>query len=1214
MLQLQRGIHKSGSKAANFKILIVLVVSLFLPMSVLAAAPVFTVNGPFAVMENSSTGTSVGQVVATEATSYAITAGNGTGSGAFSIDNSGSIRVADGTQLDFEVTPQFTLTVTATNGDGTTPTTVIVNVQNTNDPPQMDQGIYEFSINENLPDDSLVGTVSATDNDSGDTVVYSLVPGPVTAFAIDSDDGEVRISDTDQIDFESGTTMYTIYVLASDGGLSDIAPVVITINDANDAPVAVADGPYAATEDTLLNVSVVGNGVLANDTDQDEDPVDTLTAVLDTQATNGTVNLNGDGTFTYMPNSQFDGTDSFTYHANDGAADSNTVTVTINVTGTNDNPTANNDTYATNEDTALNVTLVEEGVLDNDTDPEDDSLSVTGSDPTSTMGATVSVNADGTFSYDPTGSATIQALDAGDPTADSFTYTISDGDTGTDTGTVTINLTGVNDAPTATNDGTYNATEDTTLNINAAAGVLANDADVDADDVGNLTAVINTTTSHGSLTLNPDGSFSYTPGSNYNGSDSFTYFANDGTVNSSSATVTISVASQNDAPDAVDDGFTVDENSSGNSLMVLGNDSDPDNPAEVLTITAVDNPTTQSGTATINGSSISYTPQAGFVGDDTFTYTIEDSTGLDDTATVTVTVRNVNEDPIIDQSSPETIVIDEDGTLTPLLNLTASDGDTGDTLTWTIFDQGNVGTASFSGGNSGTSVNVDYAPNANINGADSFVVRVSDGNGGTDDITVNVTINETNDDPSAFDDYPNVNEQTSNNTLYPLLNDTIYPDTGETLSISAVGPTDNGGTVSIVGGVGGTSLSYTPDVSFIGTETFTYTISDGRSGTATATVHVSVEDVNYSPEITEGTSTNVTMDEDGSPTPFSLTLNATDPDADSITWSIVSQAMHGTASASGTGTSKAISYTPTANYNGTDSFIVRVNDGNGGLDSITVNVTIDPVNDDPTAVSDDKATPPETAVTVYVLDNDTDPEEDSLTITAVTQGSKGTVNHNGTSVTYTPNSGAEGNDTFTYTVSDGNGGSDTGTVTIKLGLYEQFLPMIVNNFVSAPDLVVTSINASDDLIEVVIENQGTQATASGFWVDFYIAPDPAPTHANELWSDIASEGIVWGVDVAIPAGGSLTLSYSTDPGATNLYYSEANSSYSGSLPEGTSVYAQVDSAHVTTTYGGVLETHEILGTTYNNVSAEYIVGTPFSLENGQAAAEAVGQPVALPPR
>jgi Big-like domain-containing protein len=356
------------------------------------------------------------------------------------------------------------------------------------------------------------------------------------------------------------------------------------------------------------------------------------------------------------------------------------------------------------------------------------------------------------------------------------------------------------------------------------------------------------------------------------------------------------------------------------------------------------------------------------------------------------------------------------------------------------------------------------------------------------------------------------------------------------------------------------------------------------------------------------------MDEDGVPTPFSLTLNATDPDGDTITWTLQAQAGVGAASVSGTGNSQAVSYTPNANYYGTDSFIVRVSDGLGGTDSITVNVNIISVNDDPVSQDDTKATSPNSPVTINVLDNDSDPENDTLTITAVTQGSKGTVIHDGTAVTYTPNAGESGSDSFTYTIGDGNGGSSTATVTVQLGLYYTFIPVVSNNYVSAPDLVVTQINASSDLIEVVIENQGTQATADGFWVDFYIAPNPVPTQENELWKDVAKEGIAWGVDTVIQPGTSLTLTYSTAPGAPNLYYSAANSGYSGSLPADTAVYAQVDSAHLNTTYGGVLETHEILGESYNNVSSQYtaVAARPALAET--AVSTIVAEPVALPER
>ena len=829
MSQLNRVSHKSGRRTAVFTprnilfnqatgrksnklnkiVLLVAVFSLFLPMTVFAAAPVFTENGPFSVTENSSTGTYVGQVVATGATSFAITAGNGTGSGAFSIDNSGIIRVLDGTQVNYETSPQFSLTVTATNGDGTTPTTVIINVQNVNDPPQMDQGFYEFTIAENLPNSSLVGTVSATDNDPGDVVVYNIVPGPVTAFAIDSDDGEIRIVDTNQIDFESGTVMYTIYVLASDGGLIDIAPVIITITDANDAPVAVDDGPYNATEDTLLTVSVVANGVLANDTDQDQNPVDTLTAVLDTQAANGTVNLNANGTFTYMPAPQFNGTDTFTYHANDGTDDSESATVTINVSGNNDAPTANDDTYATNEDTTLNVTLPAEGVLNNDTDPENDSLTVTSFDATSSLGAAVSGSADGTFSYDPTGSAAIQALDAGDTTPDTFTYAISDGDTGTDIGTVTVNLTGVNDAPVATADGTYNATEDTLLTINIANGVLANDTDVDADDVGNLTAVLNTDVSNGTLNLSADGSFTYLPDPDYNGPDSFTYFANDGTVNSTSTTVTINVASANDAPvitEGATIGVTMSEDGSPTAFSLTLNATD----ADLDTLTwSISTPATR-GIASVSGTgnskAIGYVPNPNYNGLDSFVVQVSDGTEVD-TITVNVTILAVNDAPVANDDSDVSWATDED----TLLTVTAAsvlDNDTdveNDSLSVSTADTTSAKGATVSVNPDGTfsydpsAASTIQALDAGDSDTDTFNYTLTDGND-TDTATVTIALTGVNDAPVATGDSYNATEDTTLtiNAANGVLDNDTDVDADDANTITAVLDTDvSNGTLTL---------------------------------------------------------------------------------------------------------------------------------------------------------------------------------------------------------------------------------------------------------------------------------------------------------------------------------------------------------------------------------------------------------------------------------
>lgn len=1357
----------TGKKSfAIYKVvLLVLIVSLALPISVFAAPPVFTQTGPFSVSENSSAGSIVGSVAATGATSYAITAGNGTGGGAFTIDNGGVIRVLDGTQLDYEVTPQFTLTVTATNTDGTTQASVTINVQNVNDPPQMDQGFYTFSINENLPDGSLVGAVSATDNDPGDTIIYGILPGPVTAFAIDSDDGEIRIVDTSQINFEAGPTMYTIYVQASDGGLNDIVPVMITITDANDAPVAVDDGPYDATEDVDLVVNLVASGVLANDTDEDPTDAGNLTAVLETDATHGTVALNPDGTFTYDPDPQYDGPDSFTYRASDGTDQSNIATVTIDVVGTNDapvitegvsvavnidedenpvafaltlnatdpegntltwsiltpatngtasasgtgasqiieydpdpdyngtdsfvvrvsdgnggtdditvnvniasqndDPTANDDSFTVAEDSGttpldvlandsmlpdsgetLSITAV--GATDNggtavqngsnidytpaldffgtevftytmgdgngafdtatitvtvtavndDPTANDDSFTVaedSGTTPLDVLvndstapdsGETLSITAVGPTNNGGTAVQNGSSIDY-TPAADFFgtevfTYTIGDGNGGVDTATVTVTVTSVNDAPVIT-DGT-SVTVDMDEDSNPTPFSLTLNATDIEDADSTLIWSIASQGGHGTASASTPGASStinYTPNANYNGTDSFVVQVADGNGGTDTITVNVNIAPQNDDPTANDDSYIVDEQSSGNVLNVLANDSILPDSGETLSITAVGTPD-NGGTAINNGTNIAYTPDPAFIGTEMFTYTISDGNGGTDTATVTVTVQDVNFPPVITEGTSVLVNMDEDSTPTAFsLTLNATDPD-GNTLTWSIFAQGANGTASASG--TGGSKVIGYTPNPNFNGVDSFVVRVSDGNGGTDDITVNVNIAAQNDDPTANDDSFTVNEQSSNNTLNVLANDLIAPDNGETLAITAVGTPDNGGTAVN----NGTNITYTPDLAFIGTETFTYTISDGNGGTDTATVTVIVQDVNFPPVITEGISVGVTMSEDGVPTPFALTLNATDPDGNTLTWSISSPVAHGTASASGTGNSKAINYAPNANYNGTDSFVVQVSDGNGGTDTITVNVTITPQNDAPTAVNDSATTPQNTAVLIYVLSNDDDIDGDTLSVSGVTNGSNGTVINHGTHVEYTPDAAFEGDDTFTYTASDGNGGTSVATVSVNVGKTYVYLPMIIKPGVQAPDLVVQSVTATSDVVEVVIRNQGTVATSTGFWVDFYVNPSVAPTHANQLWDDLAAEGIAWGVTDPIAAGAELTLTYSTDPNAPNLYYSAAESNFSGTLAAGTPVYAQVDSAHLGNVNGAILETHEISGDAYNNISDEVL--------------------------
>src|SRR5206468_1964941 len=274
------------------------------------------------------------------------------------------------------------------------------------------------------------------------------------------------------------------------------------------------DDSYTLGEDTTLNVAAPG--VLANDSDVDGD---TLSAILVSQPSHGSLSFNNNGSFSYTPVANYHGTDSFTYKANDGQADSGIATVSLAIGGLNDAPVALNDTYAMTEDATLNVAVP--GVLANDSDVDGDSLSaVLVSQPTH---GNLTWNSDGSFTYAPA---------ANYNGTDSFTYKANDGQADSGIATVTIAISGANDAPVAVND-SYTTAEDTILNV-AAAGELATTRR--AADLS-LSAVLVSQPTHGNLTLNSDGSFTYAPAANYNGTDSFTYKANDGQADSGIATV-----------------------------------------------------------------------------------------------------------------------------------------------------------------------------------------------------------------------------------------------------------------------------------------------------------------------------------------------------------------------------------------------------------------------------------------------------------------------------------------------------------------------------------------------------------------------------------------------------------------------------------------------------------------------------------------------------
>ncbi len=325
------------------------------------------------------------------------------------------------------------------------------------------------------------------------------------------------------------------------------------------SPIA-RDDEYSGIEDQALIVDV-NSSVLSNDTDIDLDP---LTAVLVTQPSNGTLQFNSDGSFTYQPNEDFNGEDSFQYAADDGEIPSDPATVTLVIEPVNDAPRVQDETYSTAVDVPLNISA-EEGVLANDFDVE--GSPITAELMTNVSNGILTLNEDGSFEYTPN-------IDFNG--TDQFTYVVSDGERSSVEATATIEVGEVaeNTAPIAVDDPDYVTGEGVTLPIDALAGVLANDTDAEGDS---LTAQLANTTSSGQLTLNDDGSFTYQPNAGFIGTDSFTYTAFDGELSSNEATVTIAVQAVDNAPVAADDTYETNEDITLiiDAPGVLANDTDP---------------------------------------------------------------------------------------------------------------------------------------------------------------------------------------------------------------------------------------------------------------------------------------------------------------------------------------------------------------------------------------------------------------------------------------------------------------------------------------------------------------------------------------------------------------------------------------------------------------------------------------------------------------
>ena len=372
--------------------------------------------------------------------------------------------------------------------------------------------------------------------------------GPINILAATSEVGDVTINPDGTINYDppvnfNGTDTVTYSIVDSDGN-TDIATVTVNVLPVNDPPIAV-DDKITAGEDSAINIDP-----LPNDSDPDGDDLKVISAG---PPTGGAAVLNGAGTVNWDPRTDYDYLKDgetvsveIPYTISDGNGGTASATIFLTVEGSNDGPVANPDfiTVAENSPAVIDPT-------GNDTDVDGDPLNICGIEVGGTMivptpgvpitldsGAIVTLYSDGTLSYDQNG--VFDFLNDAETETDIFTYKIDDGNGGTATETVTVTIVGEDD-PTIVLPDAASGPEDNPI----AGNVLTNDSDVD----DSLTVDSNTAPTNGSVVVNGDGNFIYTPDPDYTGTDTFTYTTNTG----ASETVTITVTPVNDAPVAVDD-------------------------------------------------------------------------------------------------------------------------------------------------------------------------------------------------------------------------------------------------------------------------------------------------------------------------------------------------------------------------------------------------------------------------------------------------------------------------------------------------------------------------------------------------------------------------------------------------------------------------------------------------------------------------------------
>lgn len=817
------------------------------------------------------------------------------------------------------------------------------------------------------------------------------------------------------------TAVDTVYYSVVDShGAIGTAAIHITVTGVNDALTATAD--FAATdENTAITLPI--STLLANDTDPDNGTALQIQSVTASSALGASVQIVGanviyDPSVSPTLNSLARKevvVDTFTYTAADGNGSTSNAVVSVTVTGVNDTPIGADDLVSTGEKELLGVSAP--GVLSNDIEPDvngvapDDTVrTIPFANAATAAGALATMNADGSFSYDPRG--VFDWLKEGETTNDTFAYTVMD-----------------HSFAIANND-LFAVRSGTTANI---LPVLANDSSLSQTGLTLSVTAVTPTSGLGTVSISAQNdAVLYTPAENFVGTETFTYTIADGLGGSDTAQVTVTTTGS--VPKANADSFTVAQGSTAN-LDVLANDAILPPTGAALTITGVGSPN-NGGNVSLNGTGpnnlISYTPNPSNACPFTETFSYQIS-GANVQATGIVTVTVINRTNTLPQNDDSFVVLAGGGNnvLDVLANDTILPGANTNLTIVGIQTNGVIGTVSL---NTARTRIVYRPPTGVINHQEPLIVyTVSDGVGGTASANVSIEVR-----PSGFfaeDDVFSVMKNSATNSLAVMINDVILPSSGQTLYVTGLGigtnaPNHNG-VVSIDGA--GKALVYTPAANFVGEETFTYEIADGTPARALGRVRVRVLDnatVNSNPDV-------YAVTRESSDNALAVLKNdyvfPRSP-GDFVISKIFTNGIFGAVSLNGASPNNFILYTPAAGFIGQDNFGYEITDalGNKGTNFVAVNIGGLMSGEDQFTVLSDS-----TGNALNVLANDYFiPDVAGVRpISNVGTGDQGgiiTTNATATAILYTSAPGFVGSEHFSYETKDDSGATIASSVTVHV--------------------------------------------------------------------------------------------------------------------------------------------------------------------------------------